>query len=281
MTAISELRPSPIAGTWYSNDPDTLRRQVNGFLSDAEIPELEGEVVAVIAPHAGYRYSGGTAGYAFRCLRGMHPELVVVVSPMHSPSQSPLLTTAHCGYSSPLGPVWVGKDEIATLDELLRPTGLALSAVAYDNEHSLEIELPFLQCALDDDFKLLPVMMHTRSTEIARKLGEALANTLQDQSAVLVASSDLSHFYSETNAQALDQKMLRRIGDFDPDGVLRAEINGEAFACGAAPVAAVLWASQLLGADRVVILHHSTSGEQTGDHSSVVGYGAAAVLRSA
>ena len=280
MTAISELRPSPIAGTWYSNHPARLRQEVGGYLEGAEIPDLAGEVVAVIAPHAGYRYSGRTAGHAFRCLVGMQFELAAVVSPMHTISHAPLLTTAHAGYSSPLGPVWVGREEIETLEENLKPAGLSLSAVAYDGEHSLEIELPFLQCALAGDFKLLPVMMHTRSEGIARSLGEALADTLQGRKAVLVASSDLSHFYSEANAQALDDKMLQRIAEFDPEGVLRADSNNEGYACGAAPVAAVLWAARKMGADRVIVLHRSTSGDHTGDHSSVVGYGAAVVLRS-
>ena len=280
MTIISELRPSPIAGTWYSNHPDRLRREVDSLIKDAEIPDLAGEVMAVIAPHAGYRYSGRTAGHAFRCLAGLQVELAAVVSPMHAPSQAPLLTTAHAGYSSPLGPIWVGRDEVEALIENLKPDGLTLSAVAYDDEHSLEIELPFLQRALAGDFKLLPVMMHTRSVEIARSLGEALANTLSDRKAVMVASSDLSHFYSEANAQALDDKMLQRIAAFDPEGVLLADSNNEGYACGAAPVAAVLWAARKMGADRVVVLHRSTSGDQTGDRTSVVGYGAAVVMRS-
>lgn len=280
MTSIAELRPSPIAGTWYSDQPDQLRKQVSGYLESAEIPDLQGEVVAVIAPHAGYRYSGLTAGHAFRCLAGLQPELTAVVSPMHAPSQSPLLTTAHAGYSSPLGPVWVGRNEIEALDENLKPAGLSLSSVAYDQEHSLEIELPFLQCTLAGDFKLLPVMMHTRSEQIARSLGEALADTLSGRNAVMVASSDLSHFYSETNARKLDDVMLQRIAEFDPQGVLHADRDHKGYACGAAPVAAVLWGARKLGANQVVILHYSTSGDQTGDRTSVVGYGAAVVMRS-
>jgi MEMO1 family protein len=280
MTAIAELRPSPIAGTWYSNHPNQLRQQVDGYLDGAEIPDLAGEVVAVIAPHAGYRYSGRTAGHAFSCLAGLQPEVVAVVSPMHAPSHAPLLTSAHVGYSSPLGPIWVGRDEIEALDENLKKASLQLSKVANDEEHSLEIELPFLQCVLAGDFKLLPVMMQTRSEEIVRCLGEALADTLHDRNAVMVASSDLSHFYSEANARTLDDLMLQRIGAFDPQGVLRADRDNEGYACGAAPVAAVLWAARKMGADRVVVLHYSTSGDQTGDRSSVVGYGAAVVLRT-
>jgi AmmeMemoRadiSam system protein B len=280
MNEISELRPSPIAGLWYSENADRLSKQVEAHLQEARLPELDGEVLAVIAPHAGHRYSGQTAGYAFKSVLGQKRDLVAVISPYHDFSPAPLLTSAHRGYHTPLGPVWIDQPALASLKErLLEEHNLKITPVAHDHEHSLEIELPFLQRALSGDFQILPLMLHTREAHLAQKLGRALAFTLKDRNALLVASTDLSHFYPEPVANALDRNMLNQIADFSPEGVLATDQEGKGHACGAAAVAAVLWAAAELGANHVEILHHSTSGSVTGDHESVVGYGAAAVMK--
>lgn len=279
MKAIPDVRPSPIAGTWYTGDPLRLRAQIENYLHLARLPELTGEVLAVIAPHAGHRYSGRTAGHAFAAVRGMQPALVAVVSPMHAPYPGSVLTTAHRAYGTPLGPVWVDGGALAEFDEALATQGADLVQVSNDTEHSLEIELPFLQVALEGEFQLLPVMLRSQSPLVARRVGQALAQVAGNRRALLVASTDLSHFYPAEMADRLDAEILRIMRNFMPGDLFEAERNGKGFACGASAVAAVLWAARDLGADRVEILHHSHSGEETGDDSSVVGYGAAAVLK--
>jgi MEMO1 family protein len=279
MDGIAEIRPSPIAGTWYSKDPERLRQQIDFYLAEAKNPPVQGNVVAVIAPHAGHRFSGRTAGHAFAAVLGRECDLVAVISPMHGPYPATLITSAHHAYSTPLGPVWIDQPALAKLDEFLTHDGLPLTPVANDREHSLEIELPFLQRAIKGDFKLLPVMVRSQAPMVARRLGHALAKVMEGRNGLLVASTDLSHFYPEEMAEKLDQEMLRRIRSYSPDDLFAAERTGKGFACGVAAVAAVLWAARELGANIVEILHHSTSGDQTGDHGSVVGYGAAAVLK--
>jgi MEMO1 family protein len=281
MATISPVRPSPLAGRWYEGNPKTLARTVDQYLDQAELPELPGEVVAVIAPHAGHIYSGPVAGYAFSAVRGSAPDLVAVLSPMHQPYYEPLLTSAHTAYSTPLGKIPVAEEAVAMLDShLIKTLGYGLTRVAYDQEHSLEIELPFLQRALAGDFKLLPVMVRTQSPRVSQQLGEALADTLRDRKALLVASTDLSHFYTQQEALAFDTEMLRRIESFSPDDVFCAEKEAKGFACGLGALTAVLWAAKELGADTVKVLRQATSGDVTGDYSSVVGYGAAVVLRT-
>lgn len=279
MNEIAQVRPSPIAGTWYSGDPDQLRQQIDHFLASANLPEIEGQVTAIIAPHAGHRYSGRTAGYAFATVLGQDRELVTLVSPMHAAYPANLLTSAHRAYRTPLGLVPIDQPALAQLDEILTQDGMQLTPVANDKEHSLEIELPFLQRALRTEFKLLPIMVRSQSPLVARRLGHALAQVMQGRNGLLVASTDLSHFYPEELAQKLDEEMLRRIRSFSPDDLFTAERTGLGFACGVAAVAAVLWAARELGASVVDILHHSTSGDETGDYASVVGYGAAVVLK--
>lgn len=280
MSTISELRPSPIAGTWYSSDPKQLREQIDAYLNQASLPDINGKIIAVIAPHAGYRYSGRTAGFAFRSVKGMQYDLVAVISPLHTFYQDPLITSAHQGYETPLGPVWIDHQSVTEVDRILRQENkLGLTRIANDSEHSLEIELPFLQRAIHNEFKLLPVMIHSRSQKIIRQFGSALSKVLLKRSSLLVASTDLSHFYPDTIAKKLDDEMLHQIASFSPEGVLSADSTGTGLACGAAAVAAVLWASQDLGANAVEIIHHSTSADETGDRTSVVGYGAAVVLK--
>jgi MEMO1 family protein len=280
MSAISEIRPSPIAGTWYPGSPEKLASQVDSFLAQAHLPQLNGEVLGLIAPHAGHRYSGTTAGYAFACVRGQKRDLVAIVSPMHAPYAGTLLTSAHSAYATPLGPVWIDAAARSELAAALTQQSLALTPVANDEEHSLEIELPFLQRALQGEFKLLPIMVRSQSPQVAYRLGHALAQVLKGRNALLIASTDLSHFFSGETANTLDQEMLSRMKAFDPDELFAAERSRKGFACGVGAVAAVLWAAKESGANRVDILHHSTSGEQTGDFNAVVGYGAAVILAS-
>lgn len=277
----TDVRPSPIAGQWYPGQPGVLAAQVDGYLERAQLPPLDGEVVAVIAPHAGLMYSGPVAGYAFAAVRGQSPDMVAVLSPMHHPYPGEAFTSAHQAYRTPLGTIPVAQEAVRALEAALAPrNGLTLTPVRRDPEHALEIELPFLQRALKAPFHLLPLMLRELSPTQAQALGEALAEVLRDRNALLVASSDLSHYYPQTIAEQLDSEMLRRIEAFDPLAVLRAEAEGKGFACGKVAIAVTLWAAQALGADRVHVLHYATSGDVTGDYSGVVGYGAAAVLRT-
>lgn len=277
---VAEIRPSSIAGIWYSADAKTLAAQIDGFLADAAAEELDGELVAVIAPHAGYRYSGRTAGHAFHSMMGLSPELVVVVSPLHGYHPADVLTTRHKAYGTPLGTIKVDQDALRGLKAAYKnANGEELAMLANDDEHSLEIELPFLQRALAGDFQLLPVMVRSVSPEVLLELGRSLASVAKGKKTLLVASTDLSHFYPEKIANELDREMLAQIEAFSPDGVLDAERRGTGFACGAGAVAAVLWAAKFLGANKVKVLHYSTSADETGDRRSVVGYGAAVVLK--
>lgn len=280
-----DLRPSALAGQWYPGDRERLASSVDTYIDAALLPELQGELVAVMTPHAGHRYSGPVAGYAFAAVReaarrGFVPELVAVVSPVHYPAYGQVLTSAHDGYNTPLGAIPLDQDAQQALDAYLQvELGVGLTPVKRDTEHSLEIELPFLQRALKDEFRLLPVMVRDASPGTARGLGRALAKVMGGYRSLLVASTDLSHFYRQEIACGFDEEMLRRVEAFDPLDVLQAEEEGKGFACGRGALAAVMWAAREMGANIARILHYATSGDITGDYNQVVGYGAAAFLR--
>ncbi|MEN8171528.1 MAG: AmmeMemoRadiSam system protein B [Chloroflexota bacterium] len=278
----SDIRPSPIAGHWYPGDARKLSAEVNAYLDSAELPEDIGEIIALVAPHAGYRYSGAVAGHAFAALRNTSsPDLVVVVSPMHNPYREPLLTSAHTAYSTPLGEIPIDAAAQQTLNgHIEKLLGYGFTAIRFDDEHSLEIELPFLQSALSDSFSLLPVMVRDQSIPTMRALGCALTQTIEGRRALLVASTDLSHFYPQEKAEMLDAEVLHQIEALNPAAVIQAEENGKGYACGRGAVAAVLWAAQGLGADSVKITKYATSGDVSGDYSRVVGYGSAVIMKS-
>jgi hypothetical protein len=233
-----------------------------------------------MVPHAGHMYSGPVAGYAFSALRGLAPELVAVVSPMHYPYYQALLTSAHTHYATPLGQIQVDREAVKTLDEHLQAElGKGLAYIKNDREHSLEIELPFLQRSLKSAFELLPVMVLEQTVPVAQVLGSALAKTLAGRQALLVASTDLSHFYDQNTANMLDAEVLRCVEAFDPESIIQVEEDGKGFACGRGALAAVMWAAKELGANHVQVLQHATSGDVTGDFDRVVGYGAAVFTR--
>jgi AmmeMemoRadiSam system protein B len=199
---------------------------------------------------------------------------------MHHPYYEPLLTTAHDAYRTPLGDMHVDKIALAELNIALQAElGFGLVTISNDPEHSLEIELPFLQRALKSDWKLLPIMVRAQDSHVSEGLGIALAKVLRERKFALIASTDLSHFYDQNTAVKYDRAMMDAMESFDPEGAFELERTKKGFACGLGAFTTVLWASRELGADKVEILRHATSGDVTGDYSSVVGYGAAVVLK--
>jgi AmmeMemoRadiSam system protein B len=281
MTAIQKIRPSPIAGSWYSGDEKKLRAQVNGFMERAHPAQVPGELIGLVSPHAGYAYSGPTAGYSYACVQGKSYDLVVIASPLHEYLPYPFITSAHAIYGTPLGNVPVDVDLLERLQTMVQEqAGINIVAVANDPEHSLEIQLPFLQCALANPFSLLPIMVRSEDPTSLQQFGTILAELIRGKKVLLVASTDLSHFFTLDQAEILDKHMLAQIQALSPDGVLQAERENTGFACGSGAVAVILWAAKALGADTVTLLHHSTSAESTHDESQVVGYGAAAISRT-
>jgi AmmeMemoRadiSam system protein B len=253
-----------------------LRERVQGFLDAAEVEPLDGRVVALVSPHAGHTYSGAVAGHAFRLVEGKRYDVVAIVAPNHRiPNYAPFLIADHAAYWTPLGEVPLAEELVSELS-----ARLGVSRVREDEEHSLEIQLPFLQVALSDAFLLLPVMMNDRSSQACATLGETLADLLRDRNALLVASTDLSHFYDADTAARLDGVVTDCVAAFDPEGLLDALETGKGHACGGGPTVAVMLAARALGANRSRLLKYATSGDITGDYHRVVGYAAAALYAS-
>ncbi|GAB4542342.1 MAG: AmmeMemoRadiSam system protein B [Anaerolineae bacterium] len=260
---------------WYPASPEALHREVNGYIESAPALDLAGEVVGLVAPHAGYFFSGHVAGAGYRQIQGRHYDTVVLIGPDHRGLASGgLALPDYDAWHTPLGDVAVDRDVIAALDQRL-----SLRRIKRDSEHSLEVQLPFLQATLGD-FKLAPIIMGDPSPAACRELGLAVAEVVRDRQALLVASTDLSHYYPDEHARRLDEHTLKYVLNFDPEGLAKALSRNEAHACGGSPVAAVMIAARELGANQAQLVRYATSGDVWEDRSQVVGYAAVALVRS-
>lgn len=280
MDSITDIRPSPLAGRWYPADPQVLAERIDQYLAAADTPPLPGEIIGLVTPHAGHRFSGPVAGHAFATLKGSQPEVVVILSPMHQPYAAPILTTKHQAYHTPLGDIPVDEQGIALLKESLQgKTGVEVVPIQRDTEHAVEIELPFLQRVLSPGYSLLPLMIRDQDQDLMRAVGDGLCELLTTTEGLLIASTDLSHFYPAEKARALDQTIIDHILALDPEGIYQAEEQGKGYACGKGGLAAVMWAAKCLGATSAHHLQYGHSGEITGDMTRVVGYEAAAFTK--
>jgi hypothetical protein len=276
------IRPSAIAGTWYPGSASALRRAVEGYLEACEVVSLPGPILALVSPHAGYAFSGATAAHAYAQVRGAAFTRVVLMGPLHRPiwgsRLGPFMTPAEGAYRTPLGDVPLDREFIAELDQRI-----ALTPVHDDAEHSLEIELPFLQVVLGS-FSLVPIMFGEHIGDRgARDRLEALAAALaelSDASTLLVASTDLSHLDNYADVLATDRRVLELVAAFDLERLARALASGEAQACGGSGLFAALRAAQRRGACGAQVLAYTSSGDVTGNKKPgiyTVGYLAAAV----
>ncbi len=271
------VREPAIAGTWYPGSPATLRRTIEEYLSQVPAQPLPGEIVGLIVPHAGYMYSGQVAAYAYRQVQGRRYDRVIVVSPVHRAyiARAKAVVTAVEYYRTPLGDIPVEVEWIRRLAEKV-PVGLLRD----DDEHSLEIQLPFLQVTLSS-FRLVPIMMADQSLVFSQDLGQALAELVRKDAGttLFVASTDLSHFYHDRIARELDHAFVLYVEAYDLQGMAFASSQGKVEACGIGPVMTVMTACKALGAKEARILHYANSGDVTGDFSRVVGYAAGVILR--
>lgn len=273
-------RPSPLAGRWYPAHPRELADSVDNYIQAAQIPKIQGKILAVVSPHAGHIYSGPVAGYAFKSILNLEPELVVILSPFHQYHPGAILTSGHLTYETPLGQVPVDRENIELVNNiLLEKTGLELSEVCNDGEHAVEIILPFLQRALKNEFTLLPLMLRRQDPTLMQALGEILSGLIASRRTLLIASTDLSHFQTAGEAKKQDQNIIDGIKSLDPEQLYQTQLDKTGSACGLGALAAVIWAVKTGGRAKAQILNYAHSGDITGDNSSVVGYTAAVLTR--
>lgn len=270
------VRHSAVAGSWYPGLPDALVAEVDGLLAAAPPRAVPGRLVALVSPHAGLRYSGAVAGHAYALLAGRRALTVVLVGPSHRLAFDGVSVWPSGAYETPLGRVPIAEDLAAALASTAGD--LVREGTGHRDEHSLEMQLPFLQ-RIVPDLRLLPILMGSQAREEVEDLARALAGVLAGRPDVLlVASSDLSHYQPAAVANALDAEVVGDVERFDADRLLERLEEYPHHACGGGPMAAVMKAAAGLGATTATILRYADSGD-AGEHdkSRVVGYLAAAL----
>jgi AmmeMemoRadiSam system protein B/AmmeMemoRadiSam system protein A len=274
---MENVRPPAVAGTFYPADPSRLSKQINDFLAQAPKTEVKGEIVALISPHAGYVYSGGVAAYAYKLLEGLKYDVVVVVAPSHYAPFHGASVYSTGGYQLPTGIIPIHEQLAKQI--INQHDAIDFVPKAHAREHSLEVQLPFLQQVLGD-FKLVPIVMGSQDMGTCQILAQAIASSVKGYRALIVASSDLSHFYQYDKAVQLDRIVQEKVNNFDPEGLSRDLGQRICEACGGGPIVTVLMAARLLGADKAQVLKYANSGDVTGEKDRVVGYMAAVAYKS-
>lgn len=279
-------RPPAVAGSFYPATPEFLREEVERLIA-VEDERPAGEVIGLLAPHAGYIFSGPVAGYAYAAIARQPIARVIVIGPSH---REPLVSSsllAEGSYRTPLGRVAVDGEFarlLADADRTIEVGERGHRSTGQHGEHSIEVQLPFLQVALGSEFRFVPIVMGLQEPDTAERLGRAIAAAASkvEGKTLVVASSDLSHYHADEDARNRDRHIVAAVGDFDVNGMWTAVKSGRSEACGTGPIAATMTACREMGATRAVTLDYATSGDvPVGGKDWVVGYLSAVFVKDA
>ncbi len=284
-----KIRPAAVAGAFYPADPQALSQMMDDMLAKATPAPVDGEILAAVAPHAGYPFSGPVAAWTYAALKGHKYSRVVVIAPSHYVGFD--FTSVYDGdaYTTPLGQVPVDKEfarRLVKMSPTMQLSERGHQVTAEAPEHSVEVQLPWLQRILGN-FELVPIVMGDQNYESSRALGVALATMLRNDPGTLVlASSDLSHYHPYADAESIDHKTLHALEAYDYFSMSRNfqwRAQGEPGiweACGGAPIVAAMIYAERMGANKAEVLRYANSGDVTGDKSRVVGYSADVFVKS-
>jgi len=277
--AFAETKNADLAGSWYPASKEALMTMLDGFLKKAYPEKVDGKIIGIISPHAGFKYSGGVAAYGFKLIEGEPIKTAIVIAFNHRIRHAGIAVCDYDSYETPLGEVEIDKN----ISEVLIDENSSIYAMkeAFVNENSSEMQIPFLQMVLHD-FKIVIIQMGDQSLENCKILSNALYNVLKDkEDFVLIASADMCHFVSYERANQIDAYTASEIEKFDPEEFYsKSAINNHSLMCGYGAVSATMMACKKLGADKIDILKTANSGDVTFSRDSVVGYLSAAIVKS-
>ncbi|MCW3136590.1 MAG: MEMO1 family protein [Canidatus Methanoxibalbensis ujae] len=265
------IRRPAVAGIFYEGSESALRRQIDACFSGLSrdvIAEMKGAVV----PHAGYMYSGSVAASVYA--RMPQADTFVILGPNHYLAGSAVATSATT-WLTPLGEVHVDEEFI----NALRGTIIDIEESAHAQEHSIEVQLPFLQ-HIFKNFKFVPICMAIHDEETAKEVGDCIADVIisMNKRVIVIASSDFTHYKPENVAHESDKRVIDAVCALDVSAFYRVVREVNSSACGVGPIGAMIVATKKIGATKGMLLKYATSGDVTGERSNVVGYGGIAVF---
>jgi len=280
-----EIRRPWVAGAFYPADPDRLRSSIEdcfihklgpGQLHDTQ--STERKIVSVICPHAGYMYSGPVAAHSYYHIAAeARPESVVVLGPNHTGLGSPIAMVDRGSWQTPLGRFRIDNELAGAI--LYASDLIDVDSVAHVREHSIEVQLPFLQYIYGLDMRFVPISMGLQDIGSSTEVGRAVAKAVKGKSILMIASTDLNHFEPQSIAETKDSMVIESILSLDETALQNRVRMNRISMCGYGPVSAVIVASKILGASKAELLSHHTSGDISGDYSSVVGYASVKISR--
>lgn len=271
------VRPAAVAGTWYPGSAGALTQEVDAYVA-AAATEPATDIQAIIVPHAGLMFSGPVGAYAYKAASAGQYDVAFLVGPAHFTPFEGISVWPDGAFESPLGQAPV--DAAAAAEILRSPLAQDLPA-AHKREHSLEMQLPFLRRLLPD-VPIVPILIGFQHRRTIEALAEALAAAAAHRRALLIASTDLSHYFDANTAAGLDARVQAHVAAFDAEGLLELfetypdQERGRYVACGGGAAIAVMMAARRCGATAGRVLKYAHSGEVSGDYDGVVGYLAAA-----
>lgn len=268
------IREPAVAGMFYPASPVKLKDELQLLLELGTLSEKYSNTIGIVSPHAGYKYSGKTAAYAFNAIAEKDFETVVIISPSHREYFPGISIFSGDAYKTPLGNVELNKEMIAKLVE--DHSYIFEGTNGHKAEHAIEVQIPFLQM-IKKDFTIVPVVMGDQRKLFVDVLAEKLSQVIDDKT-LIIASSDLSHFYSADKANELDGIIENRIKEFDHENLFNDLESKRCEACGGGPIVAMMKTAELLNKKKSKVLARTHSGMITGDNSEVVGYLSAVIF---
>ncbi len=270
-----EYRASPHAGTWYPGTEKELSQMIQTFLKETRV-KVQGEIMGLVSPHAGYMYSGPVAAFAYKQVQGKSFDDVLIIGPSHRHGFYGASVDLMAGRNTPLGTIDFDQELAERLKK--ESKSIVYEPAAHAAEHSVEIQMPFLQAVLGQ-FKAVEIIMGTQDYEICKSLSQAIVQATKGRRILIVASSDLSHYHSQEEAEGLDNLVVEAVAKYDPELLYNRFKTDSCEACGAGPIITAMLVAREMGATHSKPLYYATSGDITGDRSQVVGYMAAAFFK--
>ena len=271
---MNNIRQPGVAGLFYPSDSIRLRTEIQTMLAAAEPKPLTSNIFGIVSPHAGYIYSGRTAAYGFNLLKYKNYNKVIIISPSHREYFAGVSIFNGAAYKTPLGVVEIEKELAQKI--IGGSKTISFGIEGHRQEHAIEVQVPFLQTVLTD-FKIVPIVMGDQGNVFVEDLAKQISKAA-DEKTIIIASSDLSHFYPKKKAFELDSIVVKDILDFDYEKLQNDLDNSRCEACGGGPIVVLMKAASLLGKKRSMLLNRSDSGDVSGDNSEVVGYLSAAIF---
>jgi len=276
LRVLANIRRPAVAGTFYPSNLKDLKSLLEQLFSstkakDFPLPKFS-KLIGVVSPHAGYEYSGYVAAKGYSLLKSYAPapSRVIILGPNHRGVGSIISSSTKEFWATPLGNVRVDVEGVKTLSSFSKIIDLDEYSHAY--EHSIEVQLPFLQYIYGGDFKIIPICMMEQDKRFALEVADAILKVIDPEKDLIVASSDFTHYEPQADAQKKDSTLISFIEKLDLDGFYNCIYSMDVTACGFGPIAVLMAVSKGLGMTGSKLVSYMTSGDVTGDYDQVVGY---------